>query len=451
MKSYIIIGAGRSGISTARYLKDKDVKKITVTDGSDFDSLKKLGFGIEEIYEDEKIELKTDFNPDINFLKDYDVMILSPSVRPDAACVRDAKKLGLEIYSEFEFADNIANGKKIAVTGTNGKTTTTTLIGKIFKESGFDTYVNGNIGDAYINSAGLGDKDSVYVLEISSYQLEMSDKFKPNVSVITNITPDHLDRHGSFENYALVKANVFKNQDENDFLIINKDDETVVDLSKKAKCNVLSFSVKSEDANAYLKDKKIYININGKVSEILDITNLKLYGIHNVENVMACILASVVMGIDIDKMRESILSFTAVEHRIEFVKTVDGVDYINDSKGTNTDASITAINAMEKDTYIILGGYDKKVPFDDLIKALNDKIKGIIVLGDTREQIIDCAKKYGYEKYYRADSLEDAVLKGKELAGEGEAVLLSPASASFDMFDDYEQRGRVFKEIVNSL
>ena len=220
MKSYIIIGAGRSGISTARYLKDKDVKKITVTDGSDFDSLKKLGFGIEEIYEDEKIELKTDFNPDINFLKDYDVMILSPSVRPDAACVRDAKKLGLEIYSEFEFADNIANGKKIAVTGTNGKTTTTTLIGKIFKESGFDTYVNGNIGDAYINSAGLGDKDSVYVLEISSYQLEMSDKFKPNVSVITNITPDHLDRHGSFENYALVKANHFINQDENDFLIL---------------------------------------------------------------------------------------------------------------------------------------------------------------------------------------------------------------------------------------
>lgn len=450
--TYMVVGGGRSGVSTAKFLSKSD-KKVYLTDTKEYDDIAKLGFGIDGIKDDKNITFLLGRQPYEEEIKKCEAVIVSPSVPPKAFPITCARENGIPIYSEFEFANGFCKGYKVAITGTNGKTTTTTLVGEIFKNAGYETYVNGNIGDAFINDADKGDENSIYALEISSYQLEMTDKFKPNVAIMTNITPDHLERHGTFEEYVRVKGNVFLNQDEDDYLVINKEDEILMNLSQKAKSKVLTFTTRSDDqANAYLKDNEIIINFEDKIYPLININELNLYGLHNVMNVMGAVLSAVVKGVSKESIVNTLKNFKSVEHRIEYVDTVDGIEYINDSKGTNVDATVTAIKSMKKSTVLMLGGYDKKTPFDSLAENLSDNIKCIVLYGNVKNKIKDTLDRYGYKKYCVVEGdFYAACQKARELASSGECVLLSPATSSFDMFDDYEQRGRAFKEYVKNL
>lgn len=449
---YMVVGGGRSGVSTAKFLSGKN-KKVYLTDTKEYEDIVPLGFGIDTIKDDKNITFILGRQPKEEEIKECEMMIVSPSVPPKAFPIVTAKKNDIPVYSEFEFANFFCKGYEIAITGTNGKTTTTTLVGEIFKNAGYDTYVNGNIGNSFINDAEKGDDNSVYALEVSSYQLELNDKFKPDIAIMTNITPDHLERHSTFEEYVRVKGNVFVNQDENDYLIVNKEDKILTGLSENAKSKVLTFTVKEDkNANAYLKDENIIIDFKGEVYPLIDINELKLYGLHNVMNVMAASLAAVVKGVEKENLINTLKNFKSVEHRIEYVDTVDGIEYINDSKGTNVDATVTAMKAMKKKTVLMLGGYDKMTPFDELVKSINDNIKCIVLYGAVQNKIKDTLDKYDYKNYHMVqDGFDEVCIKATSLADKGECVLLSPATSSFDMFDDYEQRGRAFKSYVKNL
>ncbi len=451
MKKYMIIGAGRSGISLCKYLNKKDIN-CYLCDTNDKEKLLSQPYGLGDILDYKNVEFIFSRQPLEKEILECSLVIISPSVPLKAYPVKVAMENNIEVISEFEFANRNCIGSKIGITGTNGKTTTTTLVGKIFENSGVDTYIGGNIGDAFINYADSGDENSVYALEISSYQLEMLKDFKPDISIITNITPDHLDRHLTMENYISAKGKIFENQDSRDYLIINKDDKTVYELSKKAKCNVLYFTLKEDTlANAYLKGSDIMINYEGEVYKLVSSEEIKLYGLHNVANIMAASLSGIIKGCDIEKIRQTLRRFTSVEHRIEFVRDVEGVEYINDSKGTNCDATIIAIKAMKKPIVLILGGYDKEVEFDELFENFDDKVKGIIIFGQTRQKIMNCAIKHKYNNYFIEEDLASCVKKAKEISKEGDSVLLSPACASFGMYEDFEKRGKHFKDIVNKL
>ena len=449
---YMIVGAGRSGVSVCRFLSDRKIRSF-LTDLKEFDDINKLGFGIDTLVDDENVTFLLGRQPSEDEIKQCVMMVVSPSVPPKSFPIETAKKNSVPVLSEFEFADLFCRGLEIAITGTNGKTTTTTLVGEIFKKAGFDTYVNGNIGNSFINDAAKGNEKSVYSLEISSYQLEMIDRFKPHIAIMTNITPDHLERHGTFEEYVRVKGNVFINQDEDDYLIINADDDILLSLSKKAKSRVLTFTLKDDrNANAYLEDGKIMINYGGNVTELVGCDELKLYGLHNVMNVMAAALSAFVAGVDVENLRQTLRNFKSVEHRIEYVDTVDGVEYINDSKGTNVDATVTAIKAMKKPTVLLLGGYDKMVPLDELVTEQDETIKTNVLYGVIADKLRDTFEKHGKKNYVVVKGDFKKVLeKATELADDGDCVLLSPATSSFDMFDDYEQRGRAFKKYVKDL
>lgn len=449
---YMVVGGGRSGVSTAKFLSGKN-KKVYLTDTKEYEDIVPLGFGIDTIKDDKNITFILGRQPKEEEIKECEMMIVSPSVPPKAFPIVTAKKNDIPLYSEFEFANSFCKGYEIAITGTNGKTTTTTLVGEIFKNAGYDTYVNGNIGNSFINDAEKGDDNSIYALEVSSYQLELNDKFKPDIAIMTNITPDHLERHSTFEEYVRVKGNVFVNQDENDYLIVNKEDKILTGLSENAKSKVLTFTVKEDkNANAYLKDENIIIDFKGEVYPLIDINELKLYGLHNVMNVMAASLAAVVKGVEKETLINTLKNFKSVEHRIEYVDTVDGIEYINDSKGTNVDATVTAMKAMKKKTVLMLGGYDKMTPFDELVKSINDNIKCIVLYGAVQNKIKDTLDKYDYKNYHMVQGgFDEVCIKATSLADKGECVLLSPATSSFDMFDDYEQRGRAFKSYVKNL
>lgn len=448
----MVVGGGRSGVSVCRFLSEND-RKSYLTDLKEYDDIVKLGFGIDTLTDDENITFILGRQPSEEEIRECAAMVVSPSVPPKSFPIVTAKKNNVPVYSEFEFACRFCRGCQIAITGTNGKTTTTTLVGEIFEKAGYETYVNGNIGNSFINDAAKGGEDSVYSLEISSYQLEMTDAFKPDIAIMTNITPDHLERHGTFEEYIRVKGNVFLNQDENDYLIINADDPILVNLSENAKSRVLAFTLKDDpEKNAYLKDGKIMINFNGEVTELIDIGELKLYGLHNVMNVMAAALAAFVKKVDADNLKDTLRNFKSVEHRIEFVDTVDGIDYINDSKGTNVDATVTAMKAMNKPTVLMLGGYDKMVPLDDLAKNFGGNIRYLIFYGVIKDKLRDTFEKYGIHDYSVVEGdFTDACRAATRAADIGECVLLSPATSSFDMFDDYEQRGREFKKYVKNI
>lgn len=447
----MIIGAGRSGIAAARFLSENGAKKIYLCDTRKYDALQKDGFGIETVKNFAAVTTVLGCRPEEDTIRECDLLILSPGVPPDAYPCVIAGENGIKIMSEIEFAYSFFKGRVAAVTGTNGKTTTTTLLGELFGNAGFETYVGGNIGDPFINYAKQAGKDSVIALEISSFQLSLCEAMKPKVAIITNITPDHLDRHKTFDHYVCVKAEVFKNMDMSDTLILNMDDETVRALTPRAKCDIKYFTLTDNAAaDAYFKDDQIIINMGEPVA-LIDKRALKLMGMHNVANVMCASLAALVMGADIEKIRETLKVFTPVEHRVEFVAEKKGVMYINDSKGTNPDASITAINAIDRPIILIMGGYDKKSSFDEIMELIVRKVKYVVILGATKQKIAKTADAYGYKSYTLADDYEQAVAICANIAEEGDCVLLSPASASWDMFDNYETRGRVFKELVNKI
>lgn len=446
-KKVLVAGSGKSGISATDLLK-KVGAKVTIYDGNE---------RLEKDTVLEKLENKTGVEvilgelPD-RVIEETDLMVLSPGIAIDAPFVNTVRDAGVPIWGEVELAYVVGKGKIAAITGTNGKTTTTALVGEILAAYYEDVNVVGNIGIPYTHTALDSTDDTVTVAEISSFQLETIHTFKPDVSAVLNITPDHLNRHYTMECYTDVKMSIAKNQSETEPIILNYEDEILREYASRLHNKIIWFSSRQVlEEGIYLQGKDIIYAAEGKKQVITTTEDTTLVGIHNIENIMAAIGISISMGVPADVIKEAIRKFKAVEHRIEYVDTVDDVIYYNDSKGTNTDASIKAIQAMSRPTILIAGGYDKKVTFDDWAKELSGKIKYLVLLGETSQQIADTVKKYGFENIMFTESLEDAVNVCKEKAEPGDAVLLSPACASWDMFDSYEQRGDMFKELVKKL
>ena len=443
-KKVLVAGSGKSGIGAADLLK-KVGADIVIYDGNE-----KINKGdvLAKLQNADNVEVIIgELSKEV--INSVNLMILSPGIAIDAPFVNEVRDAGVPIWGEVELAYVISKGKLVAITGTNGKTTTTALVGEIMAAYYKDVKVVGNIGNPYTTTAFEATDDTVTVAEISSFQLETIHKFKPDVSAVLNITPDHLNRHYTMECYTNVKMSIAKNQDKDQPVILNYEDEILRKYAPKLHNRIIWFSSKQELENGiYLEGKNIICSQNGKKEIVTTTEDTTLVGIHNVENIMAAIGISISMGVPNDVIKEAIRKFKAVEHRIEYVTTIDDVIYYNDSKGTNTDASVKAIQAMTRPTILIAGGYDKNVSFDDWAKELKRKVKCLVLLGQTSNQIAETVRKYGFENIIFTESLEEAVEECRKNAEPGDAVLLSPACASWGMFDNYEQRGNMFKELV---
>lgn len=444
----IVAGTGKSGISATKLLVNHGVKVYLFDENKDRDiEAIKEKTGDSELVQIELGELGEDA------LSSSQLMVISPGIPVDAPFTDVVRNAGIPIWSEIELAYHYGKGKIAAITGTNGKTTTTALVGEIVKAHNAKTIVVGNIGIPYTELCDTTDDDSDTVAEISSFQLETVIDFHPNVSAILNLTPDHLNRHYTFENYGNVKFSITKNQTMDDVTVLNYDDEHTRAMGEKAKdhCHVVYFSRLEKPAGGvYVEDGDIILEDGDKKINVLAIKDLKLMGAHNVENVLAAVGISYYMGVPVDVIRDVATSFKAVAHRIEYVDTIDGVAYYNDSKGTNPDAAIKGIQAMVAPTFLIGGGYDKGSEYDEWIEAFDGKVKWLVLIGQTAQKIADCAKRHGFNSIIFKENLQDAVAYCHENAVDGDAVLLSPACASWGQFDNYEQRGDMFKEYVRS-
>ena len=449
-KNVLVIGSGISGIGAVGLLIHMGAKPIL------FDGNEKLDPG--EIREKlpvecrEKTEVFTGILPE-TVKTQIELVVPSPGVPCDTGLVAFYREKMIPVWGEIELAYAAAKGKLAAITGTNGKTTTTSLVGEILKEWYSDVYVVGNIGNPYTMEALKMTRETVTVAEVSSFQLETVDHFHPQVSAILNVTPDHLNRHHTMENYAAAKEAVAKNQTKEDLCVLNYENEYTRNFGERCPARVIYFSSARELTDGFfLKDDHICMAEDGKVTQILDIhKDMNLVGICNVENVMAAIAIGLGMGVPLEKILHAVKQFKAVEHRIEYVATKRGVDYYNDSKGTNPDAAIQGIRAMSKPTILIGGGYDKQNEYDEWIEAFEDKVKLLVLIGQTREKIAECAKRHGFTDYVFADSFEEAMDLCVQKAEAGDAVLLSPACASWGMFPNYEVRGKMFKDYVVNL
>lgn len=443
-KKVLVAGSGKSGIAAADLLK-KIGAKVTIYDGNQNLDREDV---LSRLENREEVEVILGELPK-TVVSHMDLMILSPGIAIDAPFVNEVRAAGVPIWGEVELAYVTGKGKVVAITGTNGKTTTTALTGEILAAYYKKVDVVGNIGIPYTDTALDSTEDTVTVAEISSFQLETIHTFHPDVSAVLNITPDHLNRHYTMECYTDVKMSITKNQSADEPVILNYEDKILRAYAPKLHNKIIWFSSKQVlEEGIYLEGKNIvYATKTGK-QVITTTEDTTLVGIHNIENIMAAIGISLMMGVPTDIIKKAITKFKAVAHRIEYVDTIDDVIYYNDSKGTNTDASIKAIEAMSRPTVLIAGGYDKNVSFDQWAASFGGKIKYLVLLGETSDQIAESVQKYGFEKIIFTKSLEEAVKVSKEKAEPGDAVLLSPACASWDMFDSYEQRGDMFKELV---
>ena len=390
----------------------------------------------------------------IDALNGRDTLVISPGVPIDAPIVKVAKEKGIPVTGEMEMASTLLQGALVAVTGTNGKTTTVSLLGAIFEAAGKVTHVCGNIGYP-LSAAVLESKyDHVVVAEVSSFQLETTQTFHPLSAAVLNVTEDHLNRHGTMAVYTGLKRHIFDGQDEEDYAVLNWDDAACREMAKGLKSRVLFFSRLSEvPQGAFVRDGKIIVRLDGREKAVCDAEELKIPGPHNLENALAAAAMAFSRGVPAPVIRQAMRTFQGVEHRIEFTRELDGVRYINDSKGTNVDSTIKAVQSMKAPTAIILGGYDKHVSFDPLADEIvkTPLIEHCVLIGVTAPQIEAALKKAGYTAIQHAASMQEAVEMCRALSRPGGNVLLSPACASFDMFEDYEQRGRIFKQIVMDL
>ena len=381
-----------------------------------------------------------------------DLVVLSPGVPTDLPLVKSFYEQGLPVWGEVELAYRVGDGEVLAITGTNGKTTTTALLGKIMQDARESVFVVGNIGTPYTSKALEMKHNSVTVAEISSFQLETIDEFAPKVSAILNITEDHLNRHHTMEEYIRVKELITENQGTEDVCVLNYEDEVLREFGKHLTPRVVYFSSgRKLDEGIYLDGNKIILKDGEKEIEVVKTEDLKLLGKHNFENVMAAVAMAYYDGVSLDSIRKSICEFTAVAHRIEYVTEKKGVVYYNDSKGTNPDAAIKGIQAMNRPTLLIGGGYDKQSGYDEWIEAFDGKVRYLVLIGQTKEKIKEAAEKHGFHDIILCEDLKEAVKVCEEKAQPGDAVLLSPACASWGQFDNYEQRGDMFKEYVRNL
>lgn len=446
-RKVLVFGAGISGIGAAGLLEANGADVILYDGNEKLDpaSLK------EQLGEKSSAAVLTGKLPQ-ETITSLDMAVLSPGVPTDLPVVLAMKEAGVQVIGEIELAYQFGKGDVLAITGTNGKTTTTSLLGQIMKQAREEVYVVGNIGNPYTAVAGQMTEQAVTVAEISSFQLETIREFRPKVSAILNITPDHLNRHHTMEAYIEAKENIAVNQTEDDFCILNYEDRLLREFGENLRAKVLYFSSQRKlEEGIFLEDGEIVLCLNGQKETICHVDELQILGTHNHENVMAAAAMAYVYGVPAQTIRKSVLSFGGVEHRIEYVAEKNGVAYYNDSKGTNPDAAIKGIRAMKRPTVLIGGGYDKDSEYTEWIESFDGKVKKLILLGQTREKIARDAEKCGFTDYVFADSFEEAVHMAVKEAVSGDAVLLSPACASWDMFPSYEVRGDKFKEIVNSL
>ena len=450
-KYVLVFGAGKSGIGAAGLLLHEQAKVILYDGNAKQDP--------EEIRR--KLNAGADVEIILGELSDevldrLELVVLSPGVPADLPVVLKMKEKEIPVWGEVELAYRVGKGEVLAITGTNGKTTTTSLLGEIMKAYREDVQVVGNIGTAYTSVALDTTEDTVTVAEISSFQLETIEKFHPKASAITNITEDHLNRHHTMEEYIRVKERITENQTMEDVCVLNYEDEVLRAFGEKLiaeqKVQVLFFSsLRALQDGIYCQDGTIWLAENGEREPIVHTDELKILGQHNYENVMTAVGMAYYAGVPMDVIRKAVCAFQGVEHRIEYVCEKNGVVYYNDSKGTNPDAAIKGIQAMNRPTLLIGGGFDKQSTYESWIRAFDGKVKYLVLIGETREKIAETARREGFHEILMAENLEEAVKICADKAEPGDAVLLSPACASWDQFDSYEQRGDLFKKYVRTL
>ena len=443
-KRVLVVGLGKSGVASALFLKERGAR-VTVSDTKSPDQLR------DEIpvLLDHGITVETGGHGERTF-RGQDLIVVSPGVPVDAAPLVQARAAGEPVIGEIELAAQNLPGEIVAITGSNGKTTTTTLAGEILAAGGFPVSVGGNIGTPAISLVERATRQTIVVLEVSSFQLETIQTFRPKVAVVLNVTPDHLDRHRTFQTYVDAKTRIFENQQASDFAVLNEDDPTCRTLRDRTRAQVFWFSRKKEvEQGACVRDGKIFFLDGKSQREVMLVSEIPLKGAHNVENVLAGVCAGALMGCEPPKIRQAIQNFRAVEHRLEYVATIKGVQYFNDSKATNVDATIKALESFPKNIHLILGGKDKGSDYTVLNDLLRERVKRVYTIGAAAEKIESHIK--GAAEVVHAETLENAIRRASAVAEPGDIVLLAPACASFDQFQSYNHRGRVFKEVVQAL
>ena len=439
----LVVGLGRSGVASALFLKARGAR-VTVSDSKSQDELR----GEIPKLLDAGVTVETGGHGERTF-RGQDLIVVSPGVPVDVPLLEQARAQGIPVIGEIELAARFLKGRIVAITGSNGKTTTTALTGEVLSMGGWESLVGGNIGTAAISLVDESTDDSYLVLEVSSFQLETVQSFHPFIAVVLNITPDHLDRHNTFPAYVDAKARIFENQTSEDFAVLNADDPTCVGLAGRTKARKIWFSRKQEvEAGAFLRHNKIVWR-DGDEREIMPVSEIKLKGAHNLENVLAAVCAGMLVQTEPSRIRRAVQDFKAVEHRLEYVATVRGVEFYNDSKATNVDATIKALESFPANIHLILGGKDKGSDYTVLNDLLRQRVKRVYTIGAAASKIE--SHLGGIVEVMRAGTLEAAVKRAAASAQAGDVVLLAPACASFDQFENYEHRGRVFKQTVQPL
>jgi UDP-N-acetylmuramoylalanine--D-glutamate ligase len=443
-KKVLVVGLGKSGLAAALFLRRRGAH-VTV---SDVRSAEALAKDIPALL-DEGIMVETGGHGLLTFRR-QDLIVVSPGVPLNTPELAQVKSFGLPVIGELELAARFLKGKTLAITGSNGKTTTTALVGEILEKAGIPTLVGGNIGVPVVALIDQSTDETWSVLEVSSFQLESTERFHPAIAVILNITPDHLDRHGSFENYALAKERIFAAQNENDLVILNADNARAAQAAARSVAKVLFFSVEHSVLQGAWVEDGFLVYRGGKnepIEKIMPLSGVPLKGAHNVENVLAAVCASRLAGATAEQVRSGVESFQAVEHRLEFVAKINGVDFYNDSKATNVDATAKAVASFSSGIHLILGGKDKNSDYTQLAQLLRARVRAVYTIGSAAAKIENELR--GVVSILSCETLDKAVSAAASAARPGEVVLLAPACSSFDQFENYEQRGKVFKELVN--
>jgi UDP-N-acetylmuramoylalanine--D-glutamate ligase len=446
-KKVLIIGAARSGIAAARFLMDRGAT-VALNDQKPIEkwsaeavALKEAGVGL------------LPGEPPSWLLDQLDLVVVSPGVPANIIPIRYAERAGAEVIGEVELAARYLKGRIVAITGSNGKTTTTSLIGELLRDAGFTVQVGGNIGRALISMVESSSEDGWTVVELSSFQLETIKTFRPSIAVVLNVTPNHMDRYETFNDYAAAKHRIFMNQGEDDVAVLNADDPTVSSWASGLRAKVMNFSVRSElERGVFLQNDELVFRWDEGEQDLLRVNEMKLRGMHNVENVAAALTVGIAAGANIESMRETVRQFNPVEHRLEFVDEIRGVRFYNDSKATSVDATLKALEAFANDAgkvVLILGGKGKKAPYAPLAPLVREKVRKLVLIGEDAETIENELGEYAPSE--RASDMKDAVERSFNAAEQGDVVLLAPACASFDMFESFEHRGKVFKGDVADL
>jgi UDP-N-acetylmuramoylalanine--D-glutamate ligase len=443
-KKVLVVGLGKSGLAAALFLRRRGAQ-VTV---SDVRSAEALAKDIPALL-DEGIMVETGGHGLLTFRR-QDLIVVSPGVPLNTPELAQVKSFGLPVIGELELAARFLKGKTLAITGSNGKTTTTALVGEILEKAGVPTLVGGNIGVPVVALIDQSTDETWSVLEVSSFQLESTERFHPSIAVILNITPDHLDRHGSFENYALAKERIFAAQDEHDFVVLNADNARAAQAASRSVAKVCFFSIEHSVLQGAWVQEGFLVYRGGKdepVEKVMPLHNVPLKGAHNVENVLAAVCAARLAGVSAEQIRTAVEAFQAVEHRLEYVATVNGVEFYNDSKATNVDATSKAVAAFSVGIHLILGGKDKNSDYTQLAPLLRSHVQAIYTIGSAAAKIE--SELRGVVSILSCETLANAVSAAASAARPGEVVLLAPACSSFDQFENYEHRGRVFKELVS--